>query len=99
MSCGVGDRCGSDPILLWLWNRPAAAAPIQPLAWEPPYAARAALNRRKKERKREREREREGGREGGREEGKKEEEGRKGKEERKKEILIYFLEGIMWNWN
>ena len=27
-----------DPVLLWLWCRPAAAAPIQPLAWEPPYA-------------------------------------------------------------
>ena len=38
MSCGVGRRHGSDPALLWLWGRPAAAAPIQPLAWEPPYA-------------------------------------------------------------
>ena len=27
-----------DPALLWLWCRPAAIAPIQPLAWEPPYA-------------------------------------------------------------
>ena len=27
--------------LAWLW--PAAAALIQPLAWEPPYAASAAL--------------------------------------------------------
>ena len=26
-----------DPALLWLWDRPAAAAPIQPLAWELPY--------------------------------------------------------------
>ena len=32
MSCGVGLRCGSDLVLLWLWYRPAAAAPIQPLA-------------------------------------------------------------------
>ena len=31
-----------DPALLWLWRRPVATAPIQPLAWEPPYAARAA---------------------------------------------------------
>ena len=38
MSCGVGRRCGSDPTLLWLWSRPAAAAPIQPVAWELPYA-------------------------------------------------------------
>ena len=27
-SCGVGHRCGSDPLLLWLWCRPAAIAPI-----------------------------------------------------------------------
>ena len=25
---------GSDPTSLWLWYRPAAATPIQPLAWE-----------------------------------------------------------------
>jgi len=31
-----------DPALLWLWRRPVATAPIQPLAWEPPYAAGAA---------------------------------------------------------
>ena len=42
MSCGVGRRHGSDPALLWLWRRPVATAPIQPLAWEPPYAAGAA---------------------------------------------------------
>ena len=34
MSCGVGHRQGSDPVLLWLWCRPAAEAPIQPLALE-----------------------------------------------------------------
>ena len=28
--------------LLWLWRRPVATAPIQPLAWEPPYARGAA---------------------------------------------------------
>jgi len=38
MSCGVGCRRSSDPVLLWLWHRPAATAPIRPLAWEPPYA-------------------------------------------------------------
>ena len=26
-----------------LWCRPTAVAPIRPLAWEPPYAAGAAL--------------------------------------------------------
>ena len=43
MSCGVGCRCGSDPMLLWLWCRPVAIAPIGPLAWEPPYVTEAAL--------------------------------------------------------
>ena len=32
-----------DPVLLWLWCRLAAVAPIQRLAWELPYAAGAAL--------------------------------------------------------
>ena len=35
-------------MLLWLWRRLAAAAPIRPLAWEPPYAAGATLKRQKK---------------------------------------------------
>ena len=26
-----------DCMLLWLWHRPAAVAPIQPLAWNLPY--------------------------------------------------------------
>ena len=43
MSCDVGCRLSSDPALLWLWCRLAATAPIRPLAWEPPYAAEAAL--------------------------------------------------------
>ena len=30
MSCGVGCRCRSDPVLLWLWRRPAGTAPIRP---------------------------------------------------------------------
>ena len=49
MSCGVGPRCSSDPALLWLWlwRRLAAAALIQPLAWEPPYAVGVALNKTK----------------------------------------------------
>ena len=28
----------NDPALLWLWHRPAAIAPIRPLAWESPQA-------------------------------------------------------------
>ena len=30
-----------DLALLWLWHRPAATAPIRPLAWEPPHATGA----------------------------------------------------------
>ena len=48
MSCGVGRRRGSDPMLLWLWHRPAATAPIRSLAWESPYAMGAALENTKK---------------------------------------------------
>ena len=36
-----------DPALLWLWCRPAAVAPIRPLAWEAPYAVGAALKTQK----------------------------------------------------
>ena len=34
-----------DLALLWLWHRLAAAAPIQPLAWQLPYAVGAAIKR------------------------------------------------------
>ena len=60
--------------MLWLWGRLAAPAPIQPLAWELPYAVGAAQ---KKERKR-KERKKKG----------KERKGKEGrKEERKKEKI------------
>ena len=36
-----------DPALLWLWRRPVAITPIGPLAWEPPYAADVALEKKK----------------------------------------------------
>ena len=48
MSCGVGHRLGSDPVLLWLWRRPPATVPIRPLAWEPPYATGVGLKRQEK---------------------------------------------------
>ena len=48
MSCGVGCRHCLDLALMWLWYRLAAAAPIGPLAWEPPYAVGAALKKRQK---------------------------------------------------
>ena len=47
MSCGVGHRHGSNPALLWLWCRPAAVAPIQPLGWEPLYATGETLKKQK----------------------------------------------------
>ena len=47
VSSGVGCRRGLDLVLLWLWRRPAAVAPIGPLAWEPPYAAGVALKSKK----------------------------------------------------
>ena len=51
MSCGVGRRHGSDVVSLWLWHRLAAAASIQPLAWELPCAAGVALRSKKKKHK------------------------------------------------
>ena len=51
VSCGVGYRHGSDLALLWLWRRPVATALIGPLAWEPPYAAGAALEKAKRQNK------------------------------------------------
>jgi len=51
MSCGIGCRPGSDPMCLWLWGRPAATAPIQPLAWEPPYTMSVALKIQKTKKK------------------------------------------------
>ena len=51
VSCGVGRRHGSDLVMLWLWWRLVAAALVQLLAWEPPYAKGAApkTTQRKKE--------------------------------------------------
>ena len=51
MSCGGGHRPGLDMVLLWLWCRSLAVAPIQPLAWELPYAMDAALKKKKKKKK------------------------------------------------
>ena len=51
MSCGIGQRRSSDLALLWLWYRPVATALIQSLAWEPLYAAGAALEKTKRRKK------------------------------------------------
>ena len=36
-------------MLLWLWRRPAATAPIRPLAWEYPYAVGVTLEKAKRQ--------------------------------------------------
>ena len=46
-SCSIGCRSSLDLVLPWLWHRPSAADPVQPLAWELPYAAGAAPKRKK----------------------------------------------------
>ena len=51
MSCGLGHRCSSDPVLLWPWYRPTATAPVGPLAWELPDPAGVALKIREKKKK------------------------------------------------
>ena len=51
MSCGVVCRPSLDLVWLWLWCRPAAAAPSHLLAWDFPYAAGAAVTREKKKKK------------------------------------------------
>ena len=51
MSSGVGHRCGLDPVLLWLWCRLAAVAPVRSLAWEPPHAVGMALKSKKQKQK------------------------------------------------
>ena len=51
MSYGVGRRRSSDPMLLWLWYRPAAVALIWSLAWELPYATGVALKSKKEKKK------------------------------------------------
>ena len=51
LSCGVDHRCGSDPAWLWLGCRPAAVAPVGPLAWEPPCAMGAGLKSKKLKKK------------------------------------------------
>ena len=59
MSCDVGHRLGSDLALMWLWHRPAATAPIRPLAWEPPCAKGVALKGQKTKKKKKEEKEKE----------------------------------------
>ena len=50
-SCSIVHRRGSNLVLLWLRPRPAAAALIQALPQELPYATSVAVKRKKKKRK------------------------------------------------
>ena len=61
MSCDIGPKRDKESTLLWIWRRPAATAPIQPLAWEPPYAAGAAqeIAKRQKKKKKKKKKKRE----------------------------------------
>ena len=47
----MGCRRGLDPVLLWLWRRLAAAAPIRTLPWELSYAMGVALKSKSKKQK------------------------------------------------
>ena len=51
VDAGSCDRCPYSMVRIQhyreLWHRPTATAPIEPLAWELPYAAGAALKRKK----------------------------------------------------
>ena len=47
----LGRRHGLDPLLLWLWRRPEATAPIRPLACVPPCATGVALEKTKQKKK------------------------------------------------
>ena len=51
VTCGVGRRWSLDPMLLWLWYRPAATALIRSLVWEHPYVMDAALEKRQKDKR------------------------------------------------
>ena len=48
LTCGVGCRHSSDPVLLWFWCRLAAVAPIQALAQELSHGSGAALKKKLK---------------------------------------------------
>ena len=50
VSCSLGHRCGLD-LVLCLWCRLAAAAQIQPLAWECPCATGMVLKKKRKKKR------------------------------------------------
>ena len=54
MSCGVGGRCGANPVLLWLWCKPAATALISTPSLGTSICVGVALKRQKKKKRKER---------------------------------------------
>ena len=48
---GVSHRLGLDQVLLWLWQRPVAAAPNPPVAGKPPQAGGVKKKKKKKKKK------------------------------------------------
>ena len=48
---GIGNTCGLDPVLLWLWCRPAVAALIGPASLETSICHRYSPKKRKKKKK------------------------------------------------
>ena len=60
VSCGVGQRCSSDPVLLCLWRRLVAVAPIRLLAWESPYTVSTVLKKTKDKKKKKKKRKSQG---------------------------------------
>ena len=51
MNCGVGCRRGSDTVLLWMWCRPVATAPIRPQPGNLHMMQEAALEKAKRQKK------------------------------------------------
>ena len=52
MTCGADHRGGLDLVLLWLWCRLVAVAPIGSLTWELPYAIPTKKKKKKNEKER-----------------------------------------------
>ena len=59
-SCSVGPRCSLDLVVLWLWCRLAAAAPVRPPAWDWEGHGAAVLKKKKRKGKERKGRRKEG---------------------------------------
>ena len=86
MSCGVGRRHSLDLALLWLWCRPAGAAPILPLNCKLLYATHITLKSKKRRKEGRKEKERRKEMKERKRKRKKEKKGRRRKGKEKKEM-------------